>query len=154
MAEILGIVASAAGLAPLSMQINESLVRLKSRHAAIKQLPETLEKLERNLVFLKDMRAIMEDRGHCVDSTTTGTLLQTCISDCNAVSAGLNSLEAKISAPRKGKLRVRGLSRNDTLLGEIQTLDQLISRANEHFTMYEVNKLASDVVGTDSLLGR
>ncbi|KAK3363769.1 hypothetical protein B0T25DRAFT_53609 [Lasiosphaeria hispida] len=84
MAEILGVVASVAGLACLSLQINDSIGRLGATRAAVRTLPAQLNKIERRLEFLETVRRIVADRSRIVSKDHT-TLIQTCEADYEAI---------------------------------------------------------------------
>jgi len=56
MAEILGIVASIAGLAFLPLQVNESIGKLTARRAAFRNFPNMLQSIEQRLGFLEVIR--------------------------------------------------------------------------------------------------
>ncbi|KAK3364285.1 hypothetical protein B0T25DRAFT_60759 [Lasiosphaeria hispida] len=142
MAEIIGIVASAAGLLSLSIQIADTTRKLKARFAAIKGLPETIDKIERNLEFLRIFLDRAEEPSSYPTNTTADTryqlLLNTCWSDYNVIRDVLERLERRLEKMMTAKAsslwrpQVRG---SGAMVTEIQSLGQLERRAHEHITL-------------------
>jgi len=140
MAEIIGVVASAAGLLSLSIQIVDTTRKLKARFAAIKGLPEAIKKIERNLEFLAFFVDREEEQSSHAIATTDSRfqlLLSTCLEDYKAISDVLKCLERTLEemtskASRLWRLQVRG---NGAVVTGIRSLDQLERRAYEHITL-------------------
>ena len=140
MAEIIGVVASAAGLLSFSIQIVDTTRKLKARFAAIKGLPEAIKKIERNLEFLAFFVDREEEQSSHSISTTESRfqlLLSTCLEDYKAISDVLKCLERTLEemtskASRLWRLQVRG---NGAVVTEIRSLDRLERRAYEHITL-------------------
>jgi len=146
MAEVLGIVSSIAGLASLSIEIGKGIRTLKIRVATVKDLPQTVDRIETQLTVLESIR-------HRIQSPTNGaqnetseleTLLRLCVDDYNAISRALGALQARITAPNEKArgLRLRGLGlRDSSLLSELQVVDRLTADAYNHFTLLRVHSV-------------
>ena len=136
MAEIIGV---AAGLLSLSIQIVDMTKKLKARFAATKGLPETIDKVERNLEFLAFFLNRVEKQGSHPASTAPTDyelLLRYCLADYNAICDGLRRLERRLE-----KMMAKGSSwglqvlKSGALVTEIQSLDQMERRAHQHITL-------------------
>ncbi|GAB1320001.1 hypothetical protein MFIFM68171_10211 [Madurella fahalii] len=158
MAEIIGVVASAAGLLSLSIQIVDTTKKLKARSAAIKGLPETIEKIEHNLEFLRFFLSRVEELSNLPAATTDARyelLLSTCLADYSAVFDVLKRLERGLErgmSTKASRLR-RLLAQGDqAIVTEIRSLDQLERRAYEHITLVMLalvdNKITATVAQT------
>lgn len=139
MAEILGVVASAAGLLSLSIQILDISKKLKARFAAIKGLPEIIDKVERNQEFLSFfLSRVEEQRNHPTVAATDDyeLMLNHCSADYNTIHDVLERLEPileKRMAKRSSwRLQIR---RNEAVVTEIQNLDRLERRAHQNITL-------------------
>jgi hypothetical protein len=144
MAEIIGVVASAAGLLSLSIQIVDTTKKLKARSAAIKDLPETIDKIERNLEFLRIFldRAGAEDSSSHPTDTVTDTryqfMLKTCWADYSNIRDVLECLERRVEKMTTAKASSLWLSQirgSGVVATEIRSLDQLERRAHQHITL-------------------
>jgi len=136
MAEIIGV---AAGLLSLSIQIIDMAKKLKVRFAAIKGLPETIDKVERNLEFLGVFLSKVEKQSSYPTGTATTDyelVLNNCLADYNAICDALRHLERRLEkmiAKRSfWRLQIR---KSGGLVTEIQSLGQMERRAHEHMIM-------------------
>lgn len=136
MAEIIGL---AAGLISLSIQIVDTTDKLKDRFAAIKGLPETIDKVERNLKFLRFFLDRVEEQGsHPTGTTTTEyqLMLESCSADYKNISDGLRCLERRLEKmTAKGLFRGLQVRNSRHVVREIQSLDEMERRAHEHITL-------------------
>lgn len=136
MAEIIGL---AAGLLSLSIQIVDTTKKIKARFAAIKGLPETIEKVERNLEFLRSFLSRVEEQSSYPTSTATTDYelrLKYCLEDYNAICDGLKRLERRLEKMMAKRsfwgLQVR---KSGAVVTEIQNLDQIQHKAHQHITL-------------------
>lgn len=142
MAEIIGVVASVAGLLSLSIQIVDTTRKLKTKFAAIKGLPKTIDKIQRNLEFLRVfLDRAGESSSHLTNiaaDTRYQLLLNTCREDYSVIRDVLEGLERRLEKKMAAKAsslwrpHVRG---SGAVANEIQRLDQLERRAHEHITL-------------------
>ena len=136
MAEIIGV---AAGLLSLSIQIVDTAKKLKARFAAIKGLPETIDKVERNLEFLGFFLSRVEEQSSYPTSTAAPDyeiLLKYCLADYNAICDGLRRLERRLEKMMaKGPFWGLQVRKSGALVTEIQSLDQMERRAYQHITL-------------------
>ncbi|KAM7212504.1 hypothetical protein V8F06_012126 [Rhypophila decipiens] len=136
MAEIIGLV---AGLLSLSIQIVDTTEKLKDRFAAIKGLPDTIDKVERNLKFLRFFLDRVEEQTNHPTSTPTAEyqlMLKFCLADYKDISDGLRSLERRLEKMMaKGFFRGLQVRNSRYIVREIQSLDEMERRAHEHITL-------------------
>jgi hypothetical protein len=136
MAEIIGL---AAGLLSLSIQIVDTSKKIKARFAAIKDLPETIDKVERNLEFLGFfLSRVEEQENHSTSIATTDyeLLLKCCLADYNAIHDGLKRLERRLEKmTAKGSFRALQVRKSGAVVTEIQSLDAMERIACQHITL-------------------
>jgi hypothetical protein len=136
MAEIIGVV---AGLVSLSIQIIDTTKKLKARFAAIKGLPETIDKVERNLEFLGFfLDRVEKQNSHPAGAASTDyeLPLKHCLVDYSAIRDGLGRLERKLEKMRsKGAFWGLQVRTSGVVVTEIQGLVQMELRAHQHITL-------------------
>jgi hypothetical protein len=136
MAEIIGL---AAGLLSLSIEIVDTSKKIKARFAAIKDLPETIDKVERNLEFLGFfLKRVEEQESHPTSIVTTDyeLLLKCCLADYNAIRDGLKRLERKLEKMMaKGPFWGLQVRKSGAVVTEIQSLDAMERIAYKHITL-------------------
>ncbi|KAK4452499.1 hypothetical protein QBC34DRAFT_397718 [Podospora aff. communis PSN243] len=136
MAEIIGVV---AGLVSLSIQIVDTAKKLKTRFAAVKGLPETIDKVEQNLEFLSFFLDRVENQNRCravAASIDHELILKHCFADYSAICDGLRRLERRLEKMRSRSsfwgLQVRA---GGAVVTEMESLDQMERRAHHHITL-------------------
>jgi len=126
MAEVLGIAASIAGLASLSVQAAEAVTKSKARTVAVEELPRKIQGISEDLQALEEARKILEK--------TSGDD-EIHLEDYKAIQDALSSLDAEV-ASRGSKSRIRSLLKSKTtLLHKFDEIDRLTNRAQSRFTM-------------------
>lgn len=113
MAELLGVISGAGGLASLSMQLLESAKKLKQMYDSSKNAPETIE----DLVFdLETMSlALRELERHRQHDSHNVQLLDRCIDKCRRSTAKIQELVEKME---RYLTRFRGVGRMYTAFKE------------------------------------
>lgn len=125
MAEVLGIAASIAGLASLSVQAAEAVTKSKARTVAVEELPRKIQGISEDLQALEEARKILEK--------TSGDD-EIHLEDYKAIQDALSSLDAEVAS--RGKSRIRSLLKSKTtLLHKFDEIDRLTNRAQSRFTM-------------------
>ena len=135
MAEVVGIAASVAGLASLSIEIFKGVKAVKELVAATRDLQERVRRIERTLTILECLRHRLAAK-QVAPFATDGDefLLQACLDDYTAVARALTSLQERMAVTRRRRRILRGIS-DATLVHELNAIDTLTAQALQKFTL-------------------
>ncbi|KAI9150699.1 hypothetical protein HJFPF1_10475 [Paramyrothecium foliicola] len=153
---ILGVVAGGAGLLSLSIQLGESVIKLRRMYVSAKDAPKTIARVLFDLETLViALREIEQQRQH---NGNVGSLLLRCVRQCQEGVADVQELvdkiEARVSRHNRIGAKVYSMFKETELTSLLGQLDSAISHLqlaymihlhDEQRRMSEDNKKALDL---------